>query len=272
MPGTPDPGALPVADEPRIELGGLTRPLRIALRSAWLVLHLMGGLVLAARVRLDFIGRLQPERLAHRWQQTLMRILGIRLIMRGTPLTGGRVMMANHVSWLDIPLIGACTQTRFVSKSEVRDWPVAGWLANAAGTFYIRRGKHGVRPLLDQLVPHLKAGGSVVIFPEGTTSTGEDVLAFYSRLFAAAIESGVPVQAVAVRYGPGSNGDNIAAFVGDDDLVSHVVRMLKNRHLTAEVTFCGAIHPAGHSREALAERSRDSIRAALNLPREDQGV
>lgn len=259
-----DSGVLPVA-LPGLHRSVITHPLRIAFRTVSLFLHLTWALVLATLVKFDFIGRLNPERLAHRWQRRLMRIMGIRLVVRGLPLTGARLTMANHVSWLDIPLIGACTPTRFVSKSEVRDWPIAGWLADASGTFYLRRGKHGTRPLIGKLVPHLKAGGSIVIFPEGTTSTGEDVLAFHSRLFAAAIESGMPVQPVAVRYGPGDNGETIAPFVGDDDLASHVLRMLRNRHLTAEVIFGAAIDPAGLSREDLAEQSRESIRAALGL-------
>ncbi|MGQ0619470.1 MAG: lysophospholipid acyltransferase family protein [Panacagrimonas sp.] len=265
MPATPDSGVLPVA-LPALRSGSITRPLRIAWRTASLLLHLVWGLALATVVKLDFGGRLNAERLAHHWQRRLLRILGIRLIVRGQPLAGGRVMMANHVSWLDIPLIGACTPTRFVSKSEVRDWPVAGWLADACGTFYLRRGRHGTRPLIDKLVPHLREGGSVVIFPEGTTSTGEDVLSFHSRLFAAAIESGTPVQPVAVHYGPGGAGENIAPFVGDDDLASHVLRMLRNRHLSAEVTFGAPILPAGHSREELAGQARESIRFALGLP------
>lgn len=251
-----------------LDLGTVARPLRTLFRATTLSAHVLWGLVLASLVNLDFTGRLDPERLASHWQRRMLRILGIRVLVRGQPLQGGRLSMANHVSWLDIPVIGACAPTRFVSKSEVRDWPVAGWLANACGTFYLRRGKHGSRPLLDKLVPHLKSGGSVVIFPEGTTSAGTEVLTFHSRLFAAAIESGAPVQAVALRYGTGTCGNAIAPFVGEDDLLSHLLRLLRNRELTAEIIFGAAIDPAGCSRENLAEQARNSIRTALRMPPE----
>lgn len=245
--------------------GAVTRPLRFALRSALLILHLAYGLLLALLVKLDASDRLPRERMGSHWSRLLMRLMGVELRVRGTPMPGGGVFMANHVSWLDIPLIYACAPTRFVSKSEVRDWPVAGWLAEAAGTFYLRRGKGGARPLLNKLVPHLRAQGSVVIFPEGTTTDGREVLPFHPRLFCAAIESGQPVQPVALRYGLGGCGGNIAPFIGEDDLVSHVVRLLRNRGLVAEAVFGAPLDPAGRTREELAEAARDAIRTALQL-------
>lgn len=239
--------------------------LRSVLRGARLLVHLIWGLLQVLALRLDFTRRLDAGYLTHRWQLHLLIVLGVRVHQRGSAITGGRLIMANHVSWLDIPLIGACAPTRFVSKAEVRDWPIAGWLAQAAGTFYLQRGKHGTRPLVDKLVPRLRAGASVAIFPEGTTSDGREVLGFHSRLFAAAIESGVPVQPVAIRYGAGDAGEALAPFVGDDDLLSHLLRLLRNRRLEAEILFTAPIDPASHSRASLAEQCRDSIRAALAL-------
>ena len=239
--------------------------LRSLRRGARLLLHLAWGLLQALALRLDFTGRLDAGYLTHRWQLHLLQVLGVRVRQRGSAVAGGRLIMANHVSWLDIPLIGACAPTRFVSKAEVRDWPIAGWLAQAAGTFYLQRGKHGTRPLVDRLVPQLRAGVSVAIFPEGTTSDGRDVLGFHSRLFAAAIEAGVPVQPVAIRYGEGDAGQSLAPFVGDDDLLSHLLRLLRNRRLEAEILFTAPIDPANHSRSSLAEHCRDSVRAALGL-------
>ena len=207
--------------------------LRSILRGGRLLVHLAWGLLQALALRMDFTGRLDAGFLTHRWQLQLLRVLGVRVTQRGHAISGARLIMANHVSWLDIPLIGACAPTRFVSKAEVRDWPIAGWLAEAAGTFYLRRGKHRTRPLVDKLVPHLRAGASVAIFPEGTTSDGRDVLGFHSRLLAAAIEAGVRVQPVAIRYGEGDAGEVLAPFVGDDDLLSHLMRLLRNRRLEA---------------------------------------
>ncbi len=238
--------------------------LRFLLRSAALLALIAYGMVLVLMVRFDFAHRLKSEHLASHWSRLLLRLLNMRLRVRGGDIVdGGRVIVANHVSWLDIQVICACAPTRFVSKSEVQHWPVAGWLADAAGTFYIRRGKGGARPLLNKLLPFLQGGGSVAIFPEGTTSDGRVVLPFHPRLFCAAIESGRPVQPVALRYGPDPQGRNLAPFIGDDDLVSHLLRMLRCPGLDIEISFAERLYPAGRSREELAEAARESIRSAL---------
>lgn len=169
------------------------------LRALLLVVHLAWGLILATR--LAFGGSEPRERLAQRWHRRLLAILGLRLRVEGLPLRDPHITVANHVSWLDIPVLGALEPTRFVGKSEIRDWPVAGWLATAAGTFFLRRGSGGTGPLLDRLVPHLRARGSVVIFPEGTTTDGSEVRPFHARLFGAAVVARCPVQPVTIRYG-----------------------------------------------------------------------
>jgi lyso-ornithine lipid O-acyltransferase len=235
---------------------------RLALRSLALILLLAYGLLLALLVRMDPTNRLRPEPLGRHWSRGLLRLLDVRVTTVGRAHAVGGLIVANHVSWLDIPLTYAQVGTRFVSKSEVQAWPVAGWLADAAGTFYLRRGQHGSRALLGRLVPFLRGGGSVVVFPEGTTSRGQDVLPFHPRLFAAAIESGRPVQPVALRYAPDANGESLAPFVDDDDLVSHLLRLLRHPGLEARVVFTAPLDSAGCTREQLAEAAREAIRAA----------
>lgn len=229
------------------------------LRGTRLVIHLLVGLMLAVALAFDRKNWLKPEKLMSWWCQVTLGIFNIRLQVQGAPLASGRMTVANHVSWLDIITIGACEPTRFVAKSEIAHWPVAGWLANAAGTFYIRRGKGGARPLLDKLTPHLAHGGTVAIFPEGTTTDGRQVLNFHPRLFAAAVDAQMPVQPIAIRYGVSSAGTNIAPFIGDDDLVSHVLRLLKEPELIAEVHYCAPVRTAGLSREQAATAAQHSI-------------
>lgn len=240
--------------------------LRVWLRGARLVLHLIVGLGAVAAVKADVSGRLQPERVARRWSARLLRILAIRVRVVGEVPRDSHVTVANHVSWLDITLLSACEDTRFIAKSEIRDWPVAGWLANAAGTFYIRRGKGGARPLVERLVPHLLAGGSVVLFPEGTTTDGSDVLPFHARLFSAPIDADAWVQPVALRYGAGHDGTAVAPFVGDDDLVSHILRLLREPALNVDVIYCTPIRARGMDRGALAGSAEAAVRAALGVP------
>jgi 1-acyl-sn-glycerol-3-phosphate acyltransferase len=237
--------------------------LQVALKSLRLLLHIATGLLLALAVGLDFGDKLPRERLTSWWNQRLLAILNIRLKVRGSGVSGSRVLVANHISWLDIPVIASLEATRFVAKSEIRHWPVAGWLAQAAGAFFIRRGPGGAKPLLENLRPHLRAGGSFVFFPEGTTTAGASVLRFHPRLFQAALEAGCPVQPMALRYGFNDEGIDIAPFVGDDDLVSHILRVLQTRELRVEITYCPVISPLGHDRDSIALLAHHQIRCAI---------
>lgn len=256
--GNPSPQAL------RASLTNLHASLRFVLRSLRLVAHVALGLLLATLLNLAPGHRLDAYDWQGRWARRLLRILGLRFEIRGQPIAGGQMIVCNHISWLDIPLLAASHCHRFVAKSEIQHWPVASWLAQAARTFYIRRGPGGSRPLLDKLTPHLCAGGSIVIFPEGTTTAGNMLLPFHPRLFQAAIEAQCPVQPVALRFGSTPAGENLAAFIGDDDLVSHLVRLLRAPGLTAELIYCAPIYPQDHqNRLALAARAEDAIRQVV---------
>lgn len=242
--------------------------MRSSFRSSRLLLHVVSGLLTAARLRLGVGRPVRPEVIARPWHRHLLTILGVRVRVTGEPLHGGHLVVANHVSWLDIPVIGAHQPTRFVSKAEVQYWPIAGWLADAGGTFYIRRGRGDVRGLVDRLAECLEDGGCVTVFPEGTTSDGSGLLPFHPRLLAAAIEAQCPVQPVALRYAPTRNGRHLAPFVGDDDLLSHLLRLLRNRRLSVELIFLPPIHPTGLDRDALAACAEQAIRRALCRERE----
>lgn len=237
------------------------------LKAALLVGHLVIGLVLALLVVMgDALGlrrRIPRERLAQWWYRDLLRILRVRVQVRGAPLAGPHLTVANHVSWLDIPVIGAREPTRFVSRHDVKDWPIAGQLADAAGTFYIRRGKGGARPTIDQLAPHL-AQGSVALFPEGTTSDGRSVLTFHARLLEAAVQARCPVQAIALRYARGAGGEPVAPFIGDMTLAGHVLALLREPELHVELVYGEALIVAeGSTRDQLAARAQQWVAAVL---------
>ena len=231
-------------------------------RALLLAAHLAWGLALAAWLALG--ARAPREVVAQRWHRRLLDVLGLRVRVEGRPLRGPHLTVANHVSWLDIPVLGALEPTRFVGKAEIRDWPLAGWLATAAGTFYLRRGRGGTAPLLDRLVPHLRAG-SVVIFPEGTTTDGTGVKPFHARLFAAALDARQPVQPVTIQYGLSRRGENIAPFIGDDSLAGHLLRLLRNPGLEVCVRY-GPPLVALASRDELAGEAETLVRAALQPP------
>lgn len=223
-------------------------------------------------VTLDFSRRLRPEPLTQWWNQRLFGIFGLHIKIHGKPVSGGHVTVANHVSWMDIPLIASCEQTRFVSKAEVRHWPIVGNLATAAGSFYLSRGKHGTRPLLAQITPFLQSGGCVTIFPEGTTTDGTSVLPFHPRLFAAAIDAQLPVQPVAIRYGRAADGRNIAPYVGDDVLFFNILALLRNPSLQVDVHYLQPIDANVGDRAELARRAREAIADVLCPQLADLGV
>jgi 1-acyl-sn-glycerol-3-phosphate acyltransferase len=238
--------------------------LRVTLKSARLIPHLLYGLLLAAFVAVTGgRGLRRREALARHWHRDLLRILGIRLHVRGTRSIGPRLIAANHVSWLDIPVVGSLEPVRFVSKAEVRQWPLAGWLATAGGTFYLQRGAGGTRQLILELAHFVRGCGVGAFFPEGTTTTGENTLRFQPRLFAAAIEGGCMVQPVALRYSRARSGENVAAFVGDDDLVSNLLRLMREPGLDVEITFCTPIQPHGMDRSQLALAAQTAVRRII---------
>ncbi|HEY1077828.1 MAG TPA: lysophospholipid acyltransferase family protein [Fontimonas sp.] len=237
--------------------------LRTLLRGARLLIHIVSGVLVSTAVNLDFSGRLRPAAIARWWSLRLLQILDIELVVHGRRATGATVTAANHVSWLDIPVISTGEQCQFIAKSEIRHWPVAGSLAKAAGTFYLRRGKGGAKPLIEALVPHLAAGGSVVLFPEGTTTDGRQVLPFHARLFSAAIDARALVQPLTLRYGAGRHGRLVAPFIGDDDLVRHILRLLREPRLRVDMIYGTPFSVEGLDRAAIALRAEQAVRQSL---------
>ncbi|HYD60645.1 MAG TPA: lysophospholipid acyltransferase family protein [Noviherbaspirillum sp.] len=176
------------------------------------------------------------------------------------------LMVANHVSWLDIFVINSLHPTRFVAKSDIRDWPLIGWLCEKTGTIFISRGRlRDVRRIYQGLVTSLHAGEHVAFFPEGTTAPQGGLLPFHANLFEAAIEAEVPVQPYAVHYtDDGGKLHPAADFVGDMTFVQSIVAVLKAGGMTAHLTVLPAIETGktSHRRE-LADAARHAIADVL---------
>ncbi len=145
-------------------------------------------------------------------------------------------LVANHVSWLDIPVIAAARPCHFLSKAEVARWPVIGWLARSVGTLFIRRGAGESRAKAGEIREHLALGRGILVFPEGTTTDGTAVRRFFPQLFAAAEDA--PVQTVAVRYRDAAGQvDRSLAFIDDDELHHHLWRLLGRERIVVDLTF-----------------------------------
>lgn len=233
--------------------------LRVTLKTVRLIAHLLVGLCIGLLIRLSPAHRRRRTTIACSWHAGLLRILGLRVSVRGQRSPEAPIIVANHVSWLDVSVLGAMLDTRFLSKAEVKGWPIAGFLATTVGTFYLQRGAGGTKQLTRELVDAVNSGEHVTFFPEGTTTDGASTLRFQPRLFATAIETGKPVQPVAFRYGLTADGRNVAPFIGDDDMVSHIIRVMREPGLDVEVVYCSPIPSAGLDRASLALAAQNAV-------------
>jgi 1-acyl-sn-glycerol-3-phosphate acyltransferase len=198
------------------------------------------------------------------WHRRLCRGLALRIEVRGDP-GAPALLVANHVSWLDIPVIGGCGPITFLSKAEVRSWPLVGWMSSVAGTLFMRRGAHEAGAITAQIAGQIQSGRSVVIFPEGTTSDGKGLLRFHPRLFAVAQQAGVPVRPVALRYGSNESPDTVAPFIGDDMLMPHLLRVLRSPGIRVQISFLPELDARQRDRRGFADAARAELSAALGI-------
>jgi 1-acyl-sn-glycerol-3-phosphate acyltransferase len=232
------------------------------------VLHLFEGLATCALV-FPLAGPAVRERRIRNWSRKLLAICGVKLVVRGTLADSPALIVCNHLSWLDIFAINSCRPCRFVAKSDIRDWPLLGWLCDRAGTIFIARGRQrDVRRIFQGLVQSIHAGERVAFFPEGTTSLQGTVLPFHANLFEAAIDADVPVQPYALRYLDRSGRPHPAVeYVGDTTFVQSMLMILRDRSITAELLVLPALPRAGAHRRELAVAAHDAIAAALEAAR-----
>jgi len=242
--------------------------LRAMARMLRVVLVVLFGLGMAALFSLYERLRIpaSTER-RQRWSQLFMTQLSNALPFKvrviGPLPQQPMLWVSNHVSWTDIPLLGMLAPLSFLSKAEVRTWPVAGWLALKAGTLFIRRGGNDSQLLRKQISQHLQQACALLIFPEGTTTDGRSLRTFHGRLLASAIDTEVPLQPVALRYLRNGQADPIAPFIGDDDLLSHLMRLFANDCAEVEIQLLAPIPSAGEERAALAFKAQQAIQVAL---------
>ena len=187
-------------------------------------------------------GPLTLERRAlwgHATGKQMMAAMGIRTKVSGK-LPARGLLVSNHLSYLDILIIGSIVPCFFVAKSEISQWPFFGWMSKAGGTVYVERsGRTKVDGVMQQMAERLKLPIMLHLFPEGTSTDGSRILPFRSRLFTPAIEGNAPVTAEAIRYiaDDGAPEHDLCWF-GDAEFLSHLLKTLGRLSFTAEVRFC----------------------------------
>lgn len=192
------------------------------------LVYLLFGVVLAFLIGMFFVRFTVWQRpVIAWWLRGFCRVLNLQVTVKGEPLEDSALWISNHVSWMDIPVIGGIRPLRFLSKAEVAKWPVIGHLAQAAGTLFIQRGSGDAERVSDDMALSLQQGKRVLFFPEGTTTDGFSVNRFFAKLFAAAIKSQSPIQPLVICYQQ-ANGElhALAPFIGDDELVAHLLNLL----------------------------------------------
>lgn len=212
------------------------------------------------------------------WSRALLWVLGVRVVVRGqgpdrrlarTGLSAdglGMMLLANHVSWLDVHALTAVVPARLVAKAEISRWPVLGLLARASGTLFVERGRrHAVHAVNQKIAEHLRRGETIGVYPEGTTTDGSRLLPFHANLLQPALDAGAQVRPVALRYTQGGVRSEAAAYTGGIHLLRSLWRIMMAPRLTVEVHWLPALSMEAKRRHELAHQARLAVAEALHI-------
>ena len=244
------------------------RPVRV-FRWLRLLTHVAMGLVIVGFV----FRRVSPNRRARLtgwWARKLLCILNIVLSVHGarpSAKTRNLIVAANHVSWVDIFVISAAHPARFVAKSEIRDWPIAGWFCDKAGTIFIRRTRRSDTAKINELMhTALAEGATIGFFPEGTTTKGNKLLKFHTSLFEPAVVNSATLSPAAICYrtNDGERTDAIA-FIGELSFAESVGLIIRQKSMIAQITFALPIKATGLTRRELALQAETAVAAILGV-------
>lgn len=233
------------------------RCLRLALHFIWLGL---GAALVYPRISAN-----RRAYLKQRWSRQILKILAIELVAPPSDTPSGCLIVANHITWLDIFAINALRPSAFIAKAEIRQWPFFGWLGASNGTVFLRRGSRGHARMVNAEIDALLNGGKdVAVFPEGTTTDGTHLLGFHAALLQPAIETGRPVLPLALSYHDADGKLSLApTYAGETTMRQCFSAILACRSLTVRVTAAPAIATTGKTRRELSQAARDAIEGTL---------
>lgn len=259
--------------------------IRASTRLFAMVCLLFGGL-LTVLLAFPFMKPKRRDKTMQAWSRLLMSSCGVQVRLNRNRRDGeinadtyGHMLVANHITWLDIFVINSVAPTCFIAKADIAAWPLIGTLVKRVGTLFLERGKrHAVHDMIKQVEAALKEGRRIAVFPEGTTSDGTHLLPFHGNLIEAAVQAGSAVVPVGLRYlderGKLASGPNGAAnFTGEVTFLQSVLRIVQAPGLIAEVVplpnASAQGEPTVKQRHVLAQGARSQISQALGLRLED---
>lgn len=246
--------------------------IKVSIKLIRMILLLLSGIILAPFfLRNGIHDSTMGSRLFIWWNRAVCRIFKAQISTQGKMSTESTLYVMNHISWFDIPVLASQQPLHFLSKAEVKSWILIGWLSHKAGTLFIQRGAHGAaQKSLEEITHCLENKGSVVVFPEGTTTDGKAVRKFHGRLLQAAIEAQVKIQPVALRY-PYKDGINPhVPYIDDMTFTDSLMGLTRSHPLKAELHFLPPIDlhitdPENTSRQKLAQLAQTAIANALDV-------
>jgi 1-acyl-sn-glycerol-3-phosphate acyltransferase len=234
-------------------------------RLARFVLHLIYGLLLA--IPFPALGAQTQRYILRLWSRQLLEVMNVKITQapKFNEISAGMVV-ANHISWIDVCVLNTIVPTRFVAKAELRAWPIIGWLCSRAQTLFIERGKARAAARINlEVVEQIKEGFQFSVFPEGTTTDGSYVAAFHSSLLQPAVDAGVMVQPLALTYFDADGERSVVApYVGEMTFVASLWLMLSAPSLQVQVLATAELNAAEMDRRQLAQAAKLQIEAALS--------
>ncbi|MDO9011675.1 MAG: lysophospholipid acyltransferase family protein [Gallionella sp.] len=235
-------------------------------RGCRLALHLLYGVMLA--IFYPSLSQIRQRHTLKNWSRQVLNILNIGIQIDGLPPARdgtGCLMVANHVSWLDIFVLNAIHPSLFIAKSEVRNWPLIGWLCERSGTIFIERSlRQNAASINQRIATLLRQGVSVGLFPEGTTTDGKQVGHFHSALIQPAVDAGVSLCPIALHYRDEAGElSTAAAFTGDTTLAQSIWQIMCCQQLNSLVIFTPALITTNENRRVLSRAAQQAI--ALKL-------
>jgi lyso-ornithine lipid O-acyltransferase len=236
--------------------------LRALYRIPLLILCIVFGMIMVTLLlRNTMPTRGLGSRLAQLWHRAVITILGVELTISGNRENTNALFIPNHITWLDIPVLGSLIPTHFLSKVEVKHWPIIGYLATRAGTLYLERGYHHATTAANSAMQQaLEQKHNVVLFAEGTTTEGAP-RKFHGRLMQSAIDAESLVQPVAIFY-PDDTGRAInrqILYIDEMHFLRSAFTILGLKKITAEIHFLKPVSAKGKSRNELARYCHDRV-------------